>query len=223
VIIIITTAITAPILNHFNSINYKLSNDISHWGAFGDYIGGLLNPIISLCSLFLLAKVSVQIARMGSDQNKALFIYEQRNKIYQEFIHHYQSLLNSYSNLTEVRAISIKESQNGRTSIHTILYQKKSDIYEIQKSIKNSIDYFTLFEGKYGHFYKDYDFQSKKHISFLKNLEDFDKSFIDIHLGIIEKQSSAILDKKIENFKNIAIISTKLIDNIGKYLASKIS
>jgi len=223
VIIIITTAITAPILNHFNSINYKLSNDISHWGAFGDYIGGLLNPIISLCSLFLLAKVSVQIARMGSDQNKDLFIYEQRNKVYQEFIHHYQSLLNSYSNLAEISAISITESQNEITSIHTILDQKKSDFYEIQKTITNSIDYFTLFQGKYEHFYKDYDFQSKKHVAFLKNLEDFLKSFKDVHLAIIDKKHSSIIDKKIGDFKVTAIITTKLIDNIGKYLASKIS
>jgi uncharacterized membrane protein len=40
---------------YFWNFNYfNLSNEQSHWGAFGDYVGGILNPIFSFSAFILL-------------------------------------------------------------------------------------------------------------------------------------------------------------------------
>ena len=37
-------------------LDYKISNDSSVWGQFGDYVGGVLNPLLSFVSITLLIK-----------------------------------------------------------------------------------------------------------------------------------------------------------------------
>lgn len=36
-------------------LKLSLSNDATMWGAFGDYVGGLVNPIVGLATLFIVA------------------------------------------------------------------------------------------------------------------------------------------------------------------------
>jgi hypothetical protein len=37
----------------FSSLLKYLSSDPAHWGQFGDYLGGLLNPVIGGCTLIV--------------------------------------------------------------------------------------------------------------------------------------------------------------------------
>ena len=41
-------------INFSYHLNYKISNDSTQWGQFGDYVGGLLNPVLSFISMVLL-------------------------------------------------------------------------------------------------------------------------------------------------------------------------
>jgi hypothetical protein len=44
--------ILVPVIMYiFQFIKYGLSNDRTQWGSFGDYVGGLVNPLISIASL----------------------------------------------------------------------------------------------------------------------------------------------------------------------------
>ncbi|WP_162599092.1 hypothetical protein [Pseudomonas aeruginosa] len=41
---------------YFGSFNSGLSSDQSVWGAFGDYVGGILNPVLTFTTIYLLIK-----------------------------------------------------------------------------------------------------------------------------------------------------------------------
>ncbi|WP_062270662.1 hypothetical protein [Endozoicomonas arenosclerae] len=44
----------AIVTRFFDYFGYEPSNNVGNWGAFGDYVGGLLNPMFGFMSLLLL-------------------------------------------------------------------------------------------------------------------------------------------------------------------------
>lgn len=53
-IFIIIFILLVPLAYIYNFFDYPISKDSSSWGTFGDYIGGILNPIFSFLSFILL-------------------------------------------------------------------------------------------------------------------------------------------------------------------------
>lgn len=51
----------------FNFKDQIISDDIADWGSYGDYFGGVLNPMISFFSLFFLAIITWLIAKRDED------------------------------------------------------------------------------------------------------------------------------------------------------------
>ncbi len=66
-IISLFITIGAYFLKFYNS---SFSNDPANWGQFGDYIGGILNPIISLLNLIILTYLSIKLVKLDDDRNK---------------------------------------------------------------------------------------------------------------------------------------------------------
>ncbi|ENJ7409892.1 hypothetical protein AB1867_002308 [Salmonella enterica] len=54
IVTILSLSIIMIYINNFYSL--RISKDPSDWGALGDYFGGLLNPLISIITLFFVAK-----------------------------------------------------------------------------------------------------------------------------------------------------------------------
>lgn len=52
----IATVFGSYAFNFYFKLKYNISNDPAIWGQFGDYIGGILNPLLSFVSIFLLIK-----------------------------------------------------------------------------------------------------------------------------------------------------------------------
>ncbi len=50
--------------------NQNISNDIANWGQFGDYFGGVLNPLLALINLVILAILSIRLVKIEDDRNK---------------------------------------------------------------------------------------------------------------------------------------------------------
>jgi hypothetical protein len=66
-----------PIIFYVGSFfHYQLSTKPSEWGTFGDFIGGLLNPIIGLCNIAVLIFISYYVAKWENDRHKNEFIYK---------------------------------------------------------------------------------------------------------------------------------------------------
>lgn len=47
-----------------------ISNDPAVWGQFGDYFGGILNPILSLINLVILTYLSIRLVKNEDERNK---------------------------------------------------------------------------------------------------------------------------------------------------------
>src|SRR5690242_2055719 len=84
-LIIILTTVFFYILNFHSS---KFSNDPTSWGVFGDYIGGVLNPIIALASLGVLGYLTHLVSTQTNEQSKSLFLLEKKMNAYEDLTKH---------------------------------------------------------------------------------------------------------------------------------------
>src|SRR5689334_17213196 len=68
VMVLLILAVLAPYMIHFR--NSCLSNKPSDWGTFGDYMGGILNPIFALINILVLLYLTFRIAQLESDRSQ---------------------------------------------------------------------------------------------------------------------------------------------------------
>lgn len=54
----------------YNFRNHVISTNSENWGHFGDYLGGVLNPIISLINLVVLTYITISINRIEDQRNQ---------------------------------------------------------------------------------------------------------------------------------------------------------
>lgn len=140
----------------------SLSSQPENWGVFGDYIGGVYNPIISLASLLTLAYLTYLVAKQTGEESKRLFILQRRMEAYDE-VAKYLSPINSFNG-------KLKSSMS-----MVATYQKLPPDQAIQcmlkllEEVKNHCNFYpefyaTLqsFNVRYGHLFK-YDLNSKEY------------------------------------------------------------
>lgn len=53
-----------------NFHEYGRSNDPERWGQFGDYFGGILNPIISILNLIILTYITIHLSKIEDKRNQ---------------------------------------------------------------------------------------------------------------------------------------------------------
>ena len=68
VAILVIVAALLPFIIRFYS--HTISDKQEHWGQFGDYFGGILNPIISLISLIVLTYISISVYKIEDQRNE---------------------------------------------------------------------------------------------------------------------------------------------------------
>lgn len=54
----------------WNFHQHKISDDPGNWAEFGDFIGGTLNSVIGILNLFLLAYLTLKIAKIETKRNQ---------------------------------------------------------------------------------------------------------------------------------------------------------
>ena len=66
-LIVLVATIGSYILEFHSS---SISSDPAAWGQFGDYIGGVLNPILTLLNLVVLAYLSLELVKIENKRNE---------------------------------------------------------------------------------------------------------------------------------------------------------
>lgn len=64
VIIVLVLVVSAYVINFYLVHGFSFSSNSGDWGAFGDYVGGLINPAIGFAGLILLLKTLTQNSEM---------------------------------------------------------------------------------------------------------------------------------------------------------------
>ncbi|MGL5213652.1 MAG: hypothetical protein ACRC8R_00730 [Aeromonas hydrophila] len=93
--IICTLVVSGSYYLHFkHQLNYDISDDTAVWGQLGDYIGGILNPILSFISIVLLIK-SLKLQGDANNNLQDEMIDNKKSEILRSFETHFFNMINS--------------------------------------------------------------------------------------------------------------------------------
>lgn len=164
---------------HFKDL--EISDNISDWAQFGDYIGGTLNPIISYVSLLFVGFITYLVARQSDDHNlqlnlklKKIEAFDKITSQIEEFDLYFQGLLN-YGNLMKTYASKTKDHQD----ISNLLSREVAFFDEKLKSVTSSRVFFENVNIKYNHLF-DYNFSSKEFIHLVNLIREIQEQAVSI-------------------------------------------
>lgn len=170
--------------------NFKesgIASDPQAWGVLGDYFGGILNPIISLASLFILGCLTYLVAKQTNKESKNIFILERRMLADDELAKYVKSI-NAFTPRME-SAMSLMPVYEKLPAEQALPYTIKvlEELKELSTTYREF--HFTLFEfnPRYGHLFK-YDFNSQEYKDLLAE----------------SKRVSQLMAKLVTDHKNIS-------------------
>jgi hypothetical protein len=82
--------------------NGSISDDPNNWGVLGDFVGGVLNPIISLASLCILSYLTYLVSLQNVKESKKLLLLEKRMDAYQDLTKYIKEINKITDNITKI-------------------------------------------------------------------------------------------------------------------------
>lgn len=163
--LIVGSIITLVLLLYFSNFHVSVSVENGDWGTFGDFFGGILNPVIASFALYwLITSVNLQIQELKKTNDALETTVEtaqrQQNQVsIQNFESLFFQLLSTQNNITNnIQAGSSgtfiklvgKELQNRELKESTLNYVKKFSMPERpaqkgKESIKDQIIFYKVF------------------------------------------------------------------------------
>lgn len=133
------------------------STNIADWGTFGDFLGGVLNPFISLISLMLIAFLTIYITgREGQRQ----FYLSKKVEAYGELMSYYSKL--NFLKFSLFSKIVIIKKQEHDKKIHEYIRENKDMLIRDINTFDDFDTYLRVFDIKYSHIF-DYDFKNHEY------------------------------------------------------------
>lgn len=133
-----------------SSVSLFSSDDASRWGQFGDFIGGILNPIVGICTLYwVISSVRTQRAELKDTKNAL----QEGNaaQLKRSFEETFFALLNQHNQiLFEFTSINTRNG-NGTPNSE---YIKQFIFSQQRKNLKEAKDFLQNFNNKCGHYYR---------------------------------------------------------------------
>jgi len=99
--------------------SYTLSTKKEEWGLFGDFIGGVLNPFLSLANIFVLGYLTYELSNI--DQNmqtisletqKKLVMSQLRQDAFEEYVRRIDNVLYNYDDAGKQQNASVGHKAN---------------------------------------------------------------------------------------------------------------
>ncbi len=123
-LIVFAMAIAAVIIGlYFFQFHGKLSMDADQWGAFGDYLGGVLNPVFGFFALIaLLFTIILQSRELAASREELKLSRKE--------------LANSAQALQDSKDIATRQAEHFETQA------RKEDVYRMIKDVYGELDSF---------------------------------------------------------------------------------
>lgn len=162
--------ISAPlILYHSHFKEQAVGSDPATWGQFGDYVGGVLNPIIGILNLGLFVYISWLVADLAGDHNLQLLVKQRRMEAFELLMSDISKLnLASHnfnlSNATVALSKRYHESRNSTDSVEhfNVLLNHLKMIGESSKVYSDFNETISRFYVRYGYLF-GYNFRGDEH------------------------------------------------------------
>jgi|GEM_PF-4700502 len=160
----------------YNFYNYDISPDLNDWGSFGDFMGGVLNPIISLYSLVLLGFITYLVSRQSTDASYEMNLKFRKMDIYSKFSELRPSVSDFvYSigrNMNELNLILANITDLSQLKgYHSIASE---NINESAQMVSRYYRFLKNLDIDHGHLF-DYDFRSQEFEKLKGVLSEIDK------------------------------------------------
>lgn len=159
-------------LYHFGG--KTISDDLSNWALFGDFVGGILNTILSLSSLVILGLLTHNISKQSNEENK-------KNNLLLKRIESYDSLAYYLTEIhTSTSTISDKLSRLSNPRLTNEM--KNKIITDVESEAKIFMQFYSLvltFEERYSYLY-EYDFLCKQYDELVDEARKFNSFFQEL-------------------------------------------
>lgn len=117
VCLVLILVVTIPYLLNFNE---GLSNKTEVWGAFGDYIGGLLNPLFAIINIIILIYLTYLVNKIDANRLNQEFEIQKKIAIYG--LKH-DALKDFKNNLSKFHLELVKSDEN--SALNIILFRNE--------------------------------------------------------------------------------------------------
>lgn len=151
-LIVVIIIITAFVLNFKNQY---ISNQITDWGAFGDYFGGVLNSSISFISLLILSFLTYSVYKQSSLDDKNNNNLMRKMDAYDKLTSYVPIINRSLSQIPKSTALIGNEKIN-----EIALIENRTEIYKCIKDFSEAHHFLFSFKARYSHLFNQ-DFDSK--------------------------------------------------------------
>lgn len=176
--------------------NNELSNNISDWASFADYLGGTINTIISFTSLIILTIITILVSNQSNSENKKTNLLLKRIESYDKLVQLLPRLI-----------IAVQEMKVSSGAIAERLKNKiipESDIKEFAEHsivISEIFSMVVTFQLQYGHLYK-YDFDSNDFHKLIDLSKEINENYVQVKQKLLLQQNDypELPGKKVNEF-----------------------
>lgn len=199
--VVMVVSLIIPILCFWLKFRFfNFSSNISDWGNFGSYIGGVITPIISIYSMIILGYITYLLSENSNEENRKLHILQKKLDAYEEFTKFFPRFNQAPLKLKYILEGVARDINEIGTDKE--LLKKESERIFLQVEFFVEFYYFLFnFNLRYGHLFK-YNFESndfKQALSLSRQIKD---DYLSIYECFISLDLSALMikekDSKIE-------------------------
>ena len=148
-----------------------ISKNPADWGAFGDYIGGLFNPVIGFGSIIILGYISIMLGKDSTSDQREMFNVQQRTLSYNELVKEFSEFTKA-SDLIRINAAYLNNVMS------TKMVLGPSDFMSIVKTFSSfsiALKRFPLF---FGHLFENEHVDQEKLQNIIQNLDTYLAPFL---------------------------------------------
>jgi hypothetical protein len=146
----------------------EISTNAEAWGVFGDFVGGVMNPLLSLANLGVLGYLTYLIAKQSNEENRKRALHDKRMIAYDRLCEH-AAAINSFNYKLRI----IPKVNPNEKSVEGLAEHVSELLNEMRKVAHFYIDlssFLREFNVRYSHLF-DYDFKSKVYLQLIKDCE----------------------------------------------------
>lgn len=125
----------------------SLSRNGAHWGTFGDFVGGILNPIVALCAFYWLTQ-SVLIQKTELSTTQTILAETEKTQRYQRFENSFFSLLEQMNSvfiqLDTPDMSRTSTTNNCQVANRSKLSKLHREVFNVNSTVSISIMYIRL-------------------------------------------------------------------------------
>jgi hypothetical protein len=150
---------------------------MSDWGPFGDFFGGVLNPIISLYSLMLLGFISYLVAKQSTDENHEMNLTLRRMDVYSKYSELRPSIddfITIIDNNLQGLTLIFQRIQD-TNQMHEYYMDSAKEISEAATLVQRYYTFMGGFNVNHSHLFA-YNFKNKEFLALISQLKKLNET-----------------------------------------------